>query len=220
MAVIYIIAGPPGIGKSTSGVNFIPDETSILDADLIAHRYKQQGFSDYKDIGNWRFQDILRNNLVSGNDFAVELNLGFQSHYDLLKKLKGFNKENKIEVILFHTNDLQLCLDRARIRHENGLHLVPPDTIREMYNNTMPLLIQNIGLVSGLVGLDVRRDQIVADPFLKFDRANSELKIFWKPEWLNAEIVELLEGIVIIKDAKQSQASATHKLRRKRGRGI
>lgn len=49
---------------------------------------------DYKDIGNMRFQE-----LVSNKDFSIELNLGFQSHYDLLKKMKAFNPENRIEVI-------------------------------------------------------------------------------------------------------------------------
>lgn len=126
--IFYIIPGPPGIGKSTSGADFIPNGISLLDADLIAHRYKEQGFVDYKDIENFRFQSVLRDYLVSGKDFAVELNLGFQSHYDLVKRLKNFDKENKIEVVLFHTNDLQLCLDRAKFRHENGLHLVPPET--------------------------------------------------------------------------------------------
>ena len=82
MASVYVIAEPPGIGKSTSGKLFIPDNVDILDADLIAHRYKEQGFQDYKDIGNIRYQDLVRRSLVSGEDFAIELNLGFQSHYD------------------------------------------------------------------------------------------------------------------------------------------
>jgi len=72
MSSIYVIAGPPGIGKSTSGNLFIPDNVDILDADMIAQRYKEQGFQDYKDIGNIRYQDMVRRSLVSGKDFAID----------------------------------------------------------------------------------------------------------------------------------------------------
>ena len=71
MACVYVIAGPPGIGKSTSGYRFIPENVNILDADMIAHRYKKQGFQDYKDIGNIRYQDMFRRSLVSGEDPRV-----------------------------------------------------------------------------------------------------------------------------------------------------
>jgi predicted ABC-type ATPase len=54
LAKIYIIAGPPGVGKSTSGSSVVPNGLTILDPDQIANRYKTQGFSDYKDIGNLR----------------------------------------------------------------------------------------------------------------------------------------------------------------------
>lgn len=220
MATIYIIAGPPGVGKSTNGTEFIPKNIDLLDADLIAHRYKEQGFLDYKDIGNWRFQSVLRDYLVSGKDFAVELNLGFQSHYDLVKRLKSFNKENKINVVLFNTNDLQLCLNRARIRHENGLHLVPPETIIEMYENTVPLLSENLNLFSSIIGIDVKEEDSIIKPFLKFERAMLELKFSQVPEWFTPKLTELLEKEVLKTDAKQSQVQDKPKITRKRGRGI
>lgn len=220
MATIYIIAGPPGVGKSTSGTDFIPNNVSLLDADLIAHRYKEQGFVDYKDIGNWRFQSVLRDYLISGKDFAVELNLGFESHYDLVKRLKNFNKENQIEVVLFHTDDLQLCLNRARIRHENGLHLVPPETIFEMYNNTVPLLTKHFDMFSSITGIDVKGNTIITEPFLRFNRLNQELKIAMKPDWFTDKLAELLEKATINKDVKQSQVQEKPKINRKRGRGI
>jgi len=60
LAKIYIIAGPPGIGKSTAGRYFIPHDVDIFDPDEISNRYKQAGFVDYKDIGNLRFRDMTR----------------------------------------------------------------------------------------------------------------------------------------------------------------
>lgn len=121
MATIYVMAGPPGIGKSTSGADYIPEDIKILDPDLVVQRYKEQGFQQYKDIGNIRFDTLLRQELNTCEDFAIELNLGYQSHYDLLKKIKNYSPDNKIEVILFYTDSLDLCLERVKIRHENGV---------------------------------------------------------------------------------------------------
>lgn len=156
MACVYVIAGPPGIGKSTSGYRFIPENVDILDADMIAHRYKKQGFQDYKDIGNIRYLDMVRRSLVSGEDFAIELNLGFQSHYDFVRQIKAFNSENIFHIILYYADDITICLNRAAERHMAGLHLVSPDTIAEMYHNTFSLLTANFNITDEITFIDVQ----------------------------------------------------------------
>lgn len=174
MPKVYIIAGPPGIGKSTSGGSTIPAGINILDPDQIANRYKTQGFADYKDIGNLKFNDILRKELFSGADFAIELNLGFENHYDLVKSVKNFNTDNSIEVVLFYTDDIELCYKRAELRHLAGLHYVGPDVIKEMYENTIPLLYHHFNLVSSLTVLDVKENNL-PEICLQFNRLNKEL---------------------------------------------
>lgn len=47
MSHIYIIAGPPGVGKSTRGNEFIDPEVEILNEDEVRHRYKNKGYADY-----------------------------------------------------------------------------------------------------------------------------------------------------------------------------
>lgn len=47
---IYIIAGAPGIGKSTSGYQFVPKGLPIIDQDLAAYHYKKNNFSDYQQL--------------------------------------------------------------------------------------------------------------------------------------------------------------------------
>ncbi|MGF1637979.1 MAG: hypothetical protein ACFCUU_12960 [Cyclobacteriaceae bacterium] len=109
MQSIFIIAGPPGVGKSTSGSYYIPENLPILDPDQIAQRYREQGFKDYKDIGNLKFNDLVRKELISGKDFGLEINLGFESHYDFVKSIKNFNPDQIIvNVLLFHTDDIEL----------------------------------------------------------------------------------------------------------------
>lgn len=194
MPDIYIIAGPPGVGKSTTGSYYIPENLTILDPDKIAQRYREQGFKDYKDIGNLRFNELVRKELFTAKDFGIEINLGFQSHYDFVKSIKNFNSEqNIIKVVLLHTDDIKLCLQRAKVRHEKGLHLVPRETIQQMYENTIPLLKQNFSIMSSLVAIDVVGDDI--DPEIKiiYERDENNLKLLDKlPNWIEKGLKDFL----------------------------
>jgi predicted ABC-type ATPase len=147
---IYIIAGPPGIGKSTRGLKFIPKDIEIIDHDLAAYQYKKEGFADYKELGIMSGNQQIRSNLFAKESFALELNLGFQSHYDYLKSMANFDPTNKIHLILFFTDSLDLCLTRASIRYESGGHLVKPEIVTEMYDSTIPLLKENVYLFKSM----------------------------------------------------------------------
>ncbi len=151
---IYIVAGPPGIGKSTSSLRFLPKKTIIIDHDLAAYQYKKEGFADYKELGIMSGNQQIRSNLFAKESFALELNLGFQSHYDYLKSLAHFDSNNKIHLILFFTDSLGLCLTRANIRHKSGGHLVKPEIVTEMYESTIPLLKENISIFKSMTFID------------------------------------------------------------------
>jgi predicted ABC-type ATPase len=151
MSVIQIIAGPPGIGKSTRGSDYIHPDLDILNEDNMRLKYKQRGFVDYNEYSIYRVRDIIKQKLIKDEDFALELNLGFMHQYEYAISAKHFSQNNKLHVILFYTNSLQLCLDRAKARHESGLHLVKPEIITQMYNNTIPLFKSNFDAVDHAV---------------------------------------------------------------------
>jgi predicted ABC-type ATPase len=157
---IYIIAGPPGIGKSTGGSKFIPKRTTVIDHDLAAYQYKKEGFSDYKELGIMSGNQQIRSNLFAKESFALELNLGFESHYDYLKSLANFDSSNKVHLILFFTDTLNLYLTRANIRHESGGHLVKPEIVTEMYDKTIPLLKENISIFKSMRFIDITNENI------------------------------------------------------------
>jgi predicted ABC-type ATPase len=157
---IYIIAGPPGIGKSTSASRYIPRKVSVIDQDLAANQYKKEGFADYKELGIMSGQQQIRSCLFSKEDFALELNLGFQSHYDYLKNLAYFNTENKVHLILFYTDTVDLCLFRANSRHIKGGHLVKPEIVTEMYNNTIPLFKENTRIFKSMSFINITNTTI------------------------------------------------------------
>lgn len=140
---IYVIAGPPGIGKSTNASELIPKGVPIIDQDLAGYEYKKRGFTDYQDLASIRSNQTIRDYLLTRQSFALELNLGFSSHYDYLKSIAYFDRTNSIHLLLFFADDLSLCIDRAKIRHLSGGHEVRQEIIEEMYVNTLPLFQQN-----------------------------------------------------------------------------
>jgi predicted ABC-type ATPase len=153
---IYVIAGPPGVGKSTSASNFIPLGTPIVDQDLAGYQYKKQGFNDYKDLASLRSNQQIREFLFAQQNFALELNLGFESHYDYLKSIAYFNPVNQVHLVLFYTDHVALCLDRANLRYLNGGHLVKPQVVEEMYSNTFRLFERNKQLFQVVRLIDVK----------------------------------------------------------------
>lgn len=155
---IYLIAGPPGIGKSTNSLKVLPKKTIIIDHDLAAYQYKKEGFADYTQLAMMSGNLEIKQNLFSKKDFALELNLGFQSHYDYLKSIAYFDPDNKTHLILFYTDSIDLCLFRAKLRHKRGGHLVKPEVVTEMYENTMPLLKSHLKIFKTMKFIDVNNE--------------------------------------------------------------
>jgi predicted ABC-type ATPase len=60
MSALFIIAGPPGIGKSTSGDEFINPGLDILNEDEMRFRYKAKGYADYNEYSIHRVRDAIR----------------------------------------------------------------------------------------------------------------------------------------------------------------
>jgi predicted ABC-type ATPase len=155
MPTIYVIAGPPGIGKSTNGRAFVPNDIPVENSDLLANYLKSKGEVDYQEIAFDKIIAKSKKNCLLGIDFGVEINLGYQiPHYSIVRFLKEkFNY--RVEVILFFTDSLRLCLNRTFERELSGGHRVPERIVREMYANTIPLLHKNIALIDHLQFVNV-----------------------------------------------------------------
>lgn len=174
---IYIIAGPPGIGKSTSGYRFIPAEVPIIDQDLAAYQYRKEGFADYQHLATLKSNQQIKDYLFTHKDFALELNLGFLSHYDYLKSIAAFNPANRVHLILFYTDSVNFCLTRAEIRYKKGGHLVKSEIITEMYEQTFLLLKENVHIFQTFRFVDVSTTSI------------SEVTPSLLPTWLQDEVL-------------------------------
>jgi len=193
VSVIYIIAGPPGIGKSTNGFDYIDDDLDILNEDDMRFRYKAKGYADYNEYSIYRVRDIIRRKLIRNEDIALELNLGYPHQYEYALAAKKFSNENQLNVILFFTDSLQLCIERAAIRFESGLHLVKPETITEMYNNTIPLLKANFDAIDNLSLIDATEE----NDFLtvaEYSKAAKKLELRGQnPDWFKNDLKLFIE---------------------------
>ena len=194
MSAINIIAGPPGIGKSTKGFEYIDEDLDILNEDEMRFKYKAKGYADYNEYSIHRVRDIIRRKLIRNEDIALELNLGYAHQYEYALAAKKFSNENKLNVILFFTDSLKLCLDRAKIRYQNGLHLVMPETITAMYNNTIPLLKDNFESIDKLsmVNTSPQNDFFTV---AEYSKAFKELDVRnQSPSWFKNDLRPFIEN--------------------------
>jgi predicted ABC-type ATPase len=187
MSQIIVIAGPPGVGKSTSGYEFVDPELEILNEDEMAFKYRTQGYPDYKEQAIQRFTQAIRTKLIRNEDIALELNLGYPEHYDYILSAKKFRSDNTLHVILFYTDELDLCLERAKFRFESGRHLVKPDTIREMYENTLPLFQKHFEQLESAYFVNATKLEV--GPVASYDRLSNKLELI-NPQctWFNEQV--------------------------------
>ena len=200
MSNVYIIAGPPGVGKSTLGHRFIPPDLDILNEDEMRYKYKAKGYVDYNEYSIHRVLDTIRRKLIDDEDFALELNLGFSHQYEYALSLKRFQQKNRLNVVLFFTDDLELCKDRARARYESGRHLVEPGTIEEMYANTLPLLKDNLDAVDYLMLVDVNRLNEL-NPIGEYFKDENRLSILDnRPIWSKDNLLPFIYSYINTRD--------------------
>lgn len=156
MPTLYIIAGPPGIGKSTNAHDFLLQSAGeILNHDKLNLYYKNKGLLDYEDLSNLKANDFIQEKLLLNTNFGVELNLGLESHYDFIRYVRKNHTNYSICVMLFFTDEIELCLIRAKLREQSGGHIVEEKVIREMYKNSIPLLRTNVHLINQLLFIHV-----------------------------------------------------------------
>lgn len=183
MPLLFIIAGPPGIGKRSSGKIFQPFNIDFLNHDALSLYYKEKGEYNYEDLSNLKANEFIQKKLNGNEDFGIELNLGYENHYDLLRFVKEKYPHYDIRVCLFYTDDIQLCLDRATIRERSGGHSVSEQVIREMYANTLHLLQNNVSLITNLIFVDIQYDML--DLVFEFNPKENRLFISSHlPDWL------------------------------------
>ena len=134
MPNLYIISGCNGAGKTTASFTILPEMLEckeFVNADEIA-----KGLSPFQPesvsfhagrIMVARIDELLN----SGVDFAFETTLTTLSYLNTIKAAK--EKGYSINLLYFWLNDVNLAIERVKIRVSEGGHNIPEETIRRRY---------------------------------------------------------------------------------------
>ena len=84
---------------------------------------------------------------------------------------------------MFYTDDLRLCLDRARARQLAGDHAVDPLVVEAMYNNTLSLIEVNEHLIDRLQLINVTLTSVELIYSRRFSSSMPEFILDTLPTW-------------------------------------
>ncbi|MDP3392163.1 zeta toxin family protein [Sediminibacterium sp.] len=134
MPNLYIISGCNGAGKTTASFTILPEMLNckeFVNADEIA-----KGLSPFQpESVSFQAGRIMLERIEelsnSGVDFAFETTLTTLSYLNTIKvaKERGYS----VTLLFFWLNDVNLALERVKMRVSEGGHNIPEETIRRRY---------------------------------------------------------------------------------------
>jgi predicted ABC-type ATPase len=138
--VLYIIAGPNGIGKTTSAFDIIPRNIPIVNSDEIAKQIKASDLvkTNTQEYSNREAQLLVQQHLDKRVTFAIETNLSDEETWKFLKEIKKLGY--KLYLVYLSTDNLDLLNSRIYERSLRGEHFVRADIVEERYFLSLKLL--------------------------------------------------------------------------------
>ena len=136
---LHIIAGPNGAGKTTFARKFLPDYAKCLEfvnVDLIA-----SGLSPFDpERAALKAGRIMLEQIHSlaerGVDFGFETTLSGKTYVKVLQEVN--KKGYLIHIFFLWISDVELALERIRLRVRNGGHHIPEDVVRRRFIRSLP----------------------------------------------------------------------------------
>jgi len=138
--VLYVIAGPNGIGKTSSDYDFVPTAIPVINSDEIAAEIKRSGQSivNTQEVANGKASELMDAYLNQKASFGFETNLCDVETWKSLLEIQKLGY--LIEVIYISTSDLEVLNSRIESRVQLGGHFVLPEVVRERYMAGLNLL--------------------------------------------------------------------------------
>lgn len=181
MPTIFVIAGPNGIGKTTSTYDILPSNIPVINSDEIAKEARAAGLitSNTQEYSNHEASRLVDEQLKNRNTFAVETNLADVETWKFLIKVQQLGYE--VHVKYYSTSQLQVLNDRIAIRVQLGDHFVRPDIVEERYINGLELLDHYFNFVDVLELFDNTDSMILVG---EFKRGKVVMLAEYLPEWV------------------------------------
>ena len=138
--VLYVIAGPNGIGKTTGTFDVVPLNIPIINSDEIAKEIKLTGLIkvNTQEYSNREAVQLMNRHFSTRSSFVIETNLADVDTWKFLLEVQktGYT----LEVLYISTNETDILNLRIEERHLRGEHYVRPDIVAERYISGLKLL--------------------------------------------------------------------------------
>ncbi|HET6252912.1 MAG TPA: zeta toxin family protein [Puia sp.] len=140
MPTIFVIAGPNGIGKTTSFYDFLPNDIPVINSDEIAKEAKARELisSNTQEYSNREASRLIDEQIAKRHSFAIETNLSDLDTWKFLIKIRELGYE--LHLVYISTDEIKLLNDRISERVLLGDHYVRPDVVEERYIGGLKLL--------------------------------------------------------------------------------
>lgn len=136
----YVVAGPNGVGKSTTAFQYLPSGVELINSDDIARQFRLEQVHQevVQRLTNDESVRRIQQHLRKREAFAVETNLHEEEtwHYFLAMQQAGY----ELRLIFLCTSDLTTLNNRVINRHLQGGHFVREDVVRGRYEAGLILL--------------------------------------------------------------------------------
>jgi predicted ABC-type ATPase len=138
--ILYVIAGPNGIGKTTSDYSLVPKSIPVINSDEIARELKNLGTVNVntQEIANGEAVKLMEGYLSAKFSFGIETNLADVETWKSLVKIQESGYQ--LHVIYISTDNLNILNYRIQERFQLGGHFVRPDIVKERYLSGLSLL--------------------------------------------------------------------------------
>jgi len=133
---VFIIAGANGSGKTTFAKEFVKAQNiAFLNADEIEKEYNPDDKEGGKIRAGRIFFKRLQALILSDKDFAIESTLSGYSLITVINKLK--QRKFNIIILYIFLDNIEIAIDRVRIRVEEGGHNIPNKDIIRRYSRSI-----------------------------------------------------------------------------------
>ena len=150
--IIYVIAGPNGVGKTLSTENLIPAGIRTVNGDLIHFELFGTHTSSLisSEAAKASSKELMKMLVMDGSSFSFETNLAKENEWKQLEKLQKLGYE--VQVLFVSVNDKETLNKRITDRVKTGKgHFVDPVIVEHRYNEGLRLLNHNFHVPDKLI---------------------------------------------------------------------
>lgn len=135
MKRLYILAGANGSGKSTIAKVLLPTEGIVyVNPDDIAAELNPTNPPAARIQAGRETLQRIDDLMAQGVSFAIESTLSGTGYVGMIQRAKARDYEVTIAYVFVDTADF--CLERIRVRIQNGGHDVPAEDVRRRYGRS------------------------------------------------------------------------------------